>query len=57
MKNEIERKFLVIDPSFKNDAITHHYIKQGYLSKNTDRTVKVRIKVGEGWLTIKGKSN
>tara|TARA_A100001011_G_C14291161_1_gene836264 strand:+ start:1601 stop:1774 length:174 start_codon:yes stop_codon:yes gene_type:complete len=57
MKNEIERKFLVIDPTFKNDAITHHHIKQGYLSKNPDRTVKVRIKVGEGWLTIKGKSN
>lgn len=57
MKIEIERKFLVIDPAFKDQSISHHHIIQGYLSKDPERTVRVRIKNKKGWLTIKGKSN
>ncbi|MEK9603656.1 MAG: CYTH domain-containing protein [Flavobacteriaceae bacterium] len=57
MKAEIERKFLVKTNEFKDQAKTHHYITQGYLSKDPERTVRVRIKDDEGWLTIKGKSN
>lgn len=57
MKAEIERKFLVKSKGFKNQAKTHHYIVQGYLCKDPERTVRVRIKDDEGWLTIKGKSN
>ena len=57
MKHEIESKFLVINPTLKNDAITHNHIKQGYLYKNHDRTERVQIKDGDGWLTIKCKSN
>tara|TARA_S200000501_G_scaffold54254_1_gene44372 strand:- start:558 stop:683 length:126 start_codon:yes stop_codon:yes gene_type:complete len=41
MKDEIEWKFIVIDPAFKNDAIFHHYIQKGYLRKNPDRTVEI----------------
>jgi CYTH domain-containing protein len=34
MKIEIEKKFLVIDPAFKDQATSHHHILQGYLSKD-----------------------
>ena len=57
MKTEIEKKFLVIDPAFKDQATSHHHILQGYLSKDPERTVRIRIKYKEVWLTIKGKSN
>ena len=57
MKTEIERKFLVIGTGFKNQASKRYHILQGYLSKDPERTVRVRIKDKEGWLTIKGKSN
>ena len=57
MKTEIEKKFLVIDPTFKDQATSHHHILPGYLSKDPERRVRIRIKDKEGWLTIKGKSN
>ena len=57
MKIEIEKKFLVIDPTFKGQATSHHHILLGYLSKDPERRVRIRIKDKEGWLTIKGKSN
>ena len=57
MKTEIEKKFLVIDPTFKDQATSHHHILLGYLSKDPERRVRIRIKDKEGWLTIKGKSN
>ena len=57
MKTEIEKKFLVIDPAFKDQATSHHHILLGYLSKDPERRVRIRIKDKEGWLTIKGKSN
>ena len=57
MKTEIERKFLVNSLAFKDQAVLHHHILQGYLSKDPERTVRVRIKDKEGWLTIKGKTN
>lgn len=54
MKNiEIERKFLVKDESYKTLA-THHYdILQGYIAKGEGRTVRVRIRDNEAFLTIK----
>lgn len=54
---EIERKFLVTSDAFKNEAFTQNRIKQGYLSSNQERTVRVRIKGDKGYLTIKGTSN
>jgi adenylate cyclase len=57
MKTEIERKFLVKNQDFKKQAIHQHHIHQAYLSKDPERTVRIRIKDLEGWLTIKGKSN
>ncbi|MDA9597069.1 CYTH domain-containing protein [Flavobacteriaceae bacterium] len=57
MKTEIERKFLVKSNSFKQEADSQHRIFQGYLSKDRERTVRVRVKDQKGWLTVKGKSN
>ena len=57
MNLEIERKFLVKNNAFKDQTLRSHYIVQGYLSKDPERTVRVRIIDKEGWLTIKGKSN
>ena len=54
---EIERKFLVIGENYKKEAQKSTRITQGYLSTDPERTVRVRIKGGKGFLTIKGKSN
>ncbi|WP_291114937.1 CYTH domain-containing protein [Flavobacterium sp. UBA6135] len=54
---EIERKFLVTSEQFKTEAFRQNRIVQGYLSSIPERTVRVRIKGEEGFLTIKGKGN
>lgn len=53
---EIERKFLVLDESYKEQAIACYSIKQGYLSRVPERVVRVRTKGDKGFITIKGKS-
>ena len=58
MKNiEIERKFLVTSEVYKDLAVGQHTIMQGYLCKEPDRTVRVRIKDDKAYLTIKSKPN
>ena len=52
MAKEIERKFLVMDDSYKSSP--HTRIRQGYLSSEPARTVRVRIKGDRGFLTVKG---
>ncbi|MCV2356260.1 CYTH domain-containing protein [Paucibacter sp. B2R-40] len=52
---EIERKFLVIGDDWKLLGVGE-YISQGYLSRDPARTVRVRIKGEQAWLTIKGRS-
>lgn len=54
---EIERKFLVLSDTFKQEAQKSTRITQGYLSTDPERTVRVRVKGDQGFLTIKGKSN
>lgn len=54
MKQEIERKFLVTNDSWRSGLIGKAY-KQAYLSNNPERTVRVRIAGSQGFLTIKGK--
>ena len=56
MAKEIERKFLV-KGDFKKLAIKSYKIAQGYLSKVPERTVRIRIRDNQGFLTIKGISN
>uniref|UniRef100_UPI00404A5278 CYTH domain-containing protein n=1 Tax=Flavobacterium sp. TaxID=239 RepID=UPI00404A5278 len=54
---EIERKFLVLNHDFKQEAISKSRIAQGYISTNPERTVRIRIKGDNGYLTIKGISS
>lgn len=59
---EIERKFLVKDESYKQLATNHYTIQQGYICKDPDRTVRVRMKTmsngaSTAFLTIKSKPN
>lgn len=52
---EIEKKFLVKDDSWKQQAVGVNY-RQGYLSSNPERTVRVRTLENKAYLTIKGIS-
>ena len=54
---EIERKFLVKSVDFKKEATDSFKIAQGFLNTNPARTVRIRIKGQQGFLTVKGKSN
>lgn len=54
MALEIERKFLVKDESYKQQAISSSRIAQGYICSGRGRTVRVRIRDEKGYLTIKG---
>ena len=57
MPLEIERKFLVLDDSYKNLATSSSHIKQGYIYSGKGKTIRVRIRDGRGYLTIKGPSD
>jgi adenylate cyclase len=52
---EIERKFLVRDRSVLDGSTGVHY-RQGYLSLDPDRTVRVRLAGDRAFLTIKGRT-
>jgi adenylate cyclase len=52
---EIERKFLVKGDDWR-DLATGTLYRQGYLARNVNRTVRVRIAGDRGFLTIKGKT-
>lgn len=54
---EIERKFLVTSDVFKDEAYKSERITQGFLNKDPERTVRIRLKNDKGYLTIKGLSN
>lgn len=54
---EIERKYLVKDDSFKALAKKESRIIQGYLSSVKERTVRIRIKGEQAFITIKGIGN
>jgi len=57
MKLEIERKFLVVNNDYKNEAFQKYHIIQKYLSSVPERSVRVRLKDDVGYLTIKGKGH
>ncbi len=54
---EIERKFLVKNEDYKLEAAQVHHIVQAYLNRDPQRTVRIRIKNGQAFLTVKGASN
>lgn len=53
---EIERKFLVEGDDYKCEAKSSSHIKQGYISSQRGRTVRVRVRDDKAYLTIKGPS-
>ena len=56
MALEIERKFLVLDDSYKHEAFSSYRIQQGYICRTRGKTVRVRIRDEQGFITIKGPS-
>ena len=55
MGEEIERKFLVVGDRWRERA-TGTRFRQGFLSTEPVRTVRVRVAGARAWLTIKGKT-
>ncbi len=53
---EIERKFRVRDDSYKKLAYKSIEIKQGYLNRKPERTVRIRTFNDKGFITVKGKN-
>ena len=56
MPVEIERKFLVIDDSYKQQAFCCDRIAQGYICRQGGNSTRVRVRGDRGVLTIKGPS-
>ncbi|MEW7289231.1 CYTH domain-containing protein [Aquimarina sp. 2304DJ70-9] len=54
---EIERKFLVTSDAFKKEAQKNYRIVQGFLNTDPERTVRIRIKGDQAFLTVKGIGN
>jgi len=54
---EIERKFLVTSQAYQKEATSSKRIVQGFLNTHPERTVRIRVKGTQGFITIKGKSN
>ena len=54
---ETERKFLVKDDGFRAEAVESHHLVQGYICRESGRTVRVRIADDRAYLTIKGRSS
>ena len=56
MALEIERKFLVLDDSYKHEAYASSHIRQGYICSDRGKTVRIRIRDEHAYITIKGPS-
>lgn len=54
---EIERKFLVNSEAFKESSFTNFRIVQGFLNRDPERTVRIRLTDNQGFITIKGISS
>lgn len=57
MAKEIERKFLVVNDSYKMLSTCKFSIVQGYISTDKKAVVRVRIKDQAAFLTIKGENS
>ncbi len=57
MQTEIERKFLVKSDAFKKESNLYYEIRQGFLSRDPYRTVRIRVKDKKGFITVKGISS
>lgn len=57
MGMEIEHKYLVKNDSYKSQSSAKSHILQGYLCREPERTVRVRVRDDKGFLTVKGKNS
>jgi len=57
MSIEIERKFLVLNDTYKNESYQKIHIIQGFLNSDKHRVVRIRITDDKSFLTVKGVSN
>lgn len=55
MPEEIERKFLVTGDGWREAAVGTRF-RQGFLSTEPERTVRVRVAGARGSITVKGKT-
>ena len=53
MAVEIERKFLVVEDSWREAASAEMQFRQGYLSTDPSNSVRVRVHGDNAWLNIK----
>lgn len=56
MATETERKFLLRDQRYKSLAVSHYDIVQAWLFDTQGKTLRVRIRDNEAFLTFKGPS-
>ena len=56
MAQEIERKYLVLDDSYKHEAYASSHVCQGYLCSDRGKTVRIRLRDDRAYITIKGPS-
>ncbi len=56
MAIEIERKYLVCSDAYKTMSRCSYEIRQGYLARSLDNSVRVRLRDRQGFLNIKGPS-
>ncbi len=56
MPVEIERKFLIAKETWRTSVQRSIEIRQGYLCKDIERTVRIRTWDKDGKITVKGKS-
>ena len=57
MGKEIEHKYIVTGKEFIDMATESHNIKQGYLCKDKERTIRIRIMDTKAFVTIKGETH
>jgi adenylate cyclase len=55
MPVEIERKFLVTSDDWRVGSVSTRIV-QGYLSRDPDRIVRVRLRGDQAFVTVKGRS-
>jgi CYTH domain-containing protein len=54
MATEIERRFLVNTPAWRDDTTRTRHLVQGYLAREDGIAVRLRLVDDQAWLTIKG---
>lgn len=53
MALEIERKYLVVNDKWRDNILSQSELKQGYISNDTNATVRVRIAGDKAYLNLK----